>query len=146
MCKSKHFFFAFPFSLQLCAGYQWDYGKPKKMVGNQGVSIHTRFRICCFMHATVFNLGFVFLGLATGSKYCSRRLIRTFIGECQTDTSKTIALKTHGRAHPQSESKYEKAILIIRNPYDAILAEFNRGESMNKTAIVDRSAFESKSE
>ena len=144
MCKSKHFFFAFPFSLQLCAGYQWAYGKPKKWWEiKECPSIHgLEFVILCML----FNLGFVFLGLATGSKYCSRRLIRTFIGECQTDTSKTIALKTHGRAHPQSESKYEKAILIIRNPYDAILAEFNRGESMNKTAIVDRSAFESKSE
>lgn len=68
------------------------------------------------------------------------------MGERQTDNSKTIAIKTHKAAVHFSQSKhYDKAILIFRNPFDAILAEFNR-QRAGKIRTVNRSIFNSTGE
>ena len=84
-------------------------------------------------------------GLATGSKYCSRRLRGTFIGECVRDTSRTIAIKTHQFSKLfKRGQRFQKAVLIIRNPLNTILAEFHRQEG-GKVKNVERDVFTSES-
>lgn len=79
-------------------------------------------------------------GIASTSVYCG--VVReTFFAECKRDKSKTIVIKTHRLATNESIDKFDKAILIIRNPYDAILAEFNRRHA-NKTSAADREEFD----
>ena len=49
--------------------------------------------------------------------------IRGFPGEGIQNTS-VLAIKTHSELN--ATMKFKRAILIVRNPKDAILAEFNR--------------------
>ena len=61
-------------------------------------------------------------GLMTGSVYQDQTLLKNgFPGEGIQD-GRVIVVKTH----ELRRSNYTKAILIIRDPYEAILAEFNR--------------------
>ena len=83
-------------------------------------------------------------GTATGSIYCDG-LRKTFIAECKKDTSHTIAIKTHKSARDDNMKLYDKVILIIRNPFDAILAQFNLMHG-NHTSLADREMFNSKGE
>ena len=43
-----------------------------------------------------------------------------------------IVVKTHNGGN---QGTYDRAILLIRNPYDAILSEFNRRNSANKSHV-----------
>ncbi|XP_070185073.1 WSCD family member GA21586-like [Littorina saxatilis] len=72
-------------------------------------------------------------GIYTGSVYNDKQLIRGgFLGESVRDGT-VVAIKTHlvEKDHP-----YERAILIIRNPYDAMFAEFNRRGSNNHVGVA----------
>ena len=74
-------------------------------------------------------------GIATGSVF-DGFIRKTFKGEklCPTD-KEVFVIKTHFASNRISRQKrkctrkrvpYKKAVLILRNPYDAILAEYNR--------------------
>ncbi|XP_059144284.1 WSCD family member CG9164-like [Physella acuta] len=64
-------------------------------------------------------------GIFTGSEYNDKKL-RThgFLGEGVANSS-TILVKTH-KCDAATLKRYEKAVLLIRHPYEAIKAEFNR--------------------
>ena len=64
-------------------------------------------------------------GILTGSVYNDLTLKKNgFPGEHVRNRS-VILIKTHD-ALPGSAHAYERAVLLLRNPYDSILAEFNR--------------------
>nr|XP_002735861.2 PREDICTED: WSC domain-containing protein 2-like [Saccoglossus kowalevskii] len=64
-------------------------------------------------------------GIYTGSIYNDKSLKREgFDGEGFTDNS-VIVVKTHEWDN-HTLSKYQKAVLIVRDPFDAIRSEFNR--------------------
>ncbi|XP_064612581.1 WSCD family member AAEL009094-like [Liolophura sinensis] len=64
-------------------------------------------------------------GIATGSVYRDYALkLYGFPGEGVANTS-VIAVKTHEWG-PQERAKFDRCVLIIREPYGALLAEFNR--------------------
>ncbi|XP_067670759.1 WSCD family member GA21586-like [Haliotis asinina] len=78
-------------------------------------------------------------GIATGSDFFDKKLeAGGFIGEKKMDTS-TIAVKTHDLYKPLSGKPLrgiKRAILIIRNPYKAMVADFNREQSKNHVGTV----------
>ncbi|XP_060806731.1 WSCD family member AAEL009094 [Amyelois transitella] len=64
-------------------------------------------------------------GIVTGSIYMDYGLkLHGFPAENTTDGS-VLVVKTHG-APPLDTYKFDAAVLLIRNPRDAILADFNR--------------------
>ena len=67
-----------------------------------------------------------------------------FIGECRKSNSGTIVIKTHllPRRHRYT---YDKVALLVRNPFDAIVAEYNR-ILVGKLAVAPRQAFQSERE
>ena len=68
-----------------------------------------------------------------------------FIGECVRDTSRTIAIQTHQFSKLSKKGqRFQKAVLIIRNPLNTILAVFNRQEG-GKVKTVERDVFTSES-
>ncbi|XP_039254712.2 sialate:O-sulfotransferase 1-like isoform X1 [Styela clava] len=66
-------------------------------------------------------------GIFTGSVYSDVDLYQHgFIGEILPwNSRRTSVIKTHYIV-PKEATKFDEAILIIRSPYDAIMAEFNR--------------------
>ena len=73
-------------------------------------------------------------GIFTGSIYCDEYLKVTFPGELVVSGS-VLAIKTHHadtRALPMDvqlvlkKELYDKAIVLVRNPFDALLSEANR--------------------
>ena len=86
----------------------------------------------------------IIAGIATGSQYCSRRTRDTFIGQCEKDTSKTIAVNTHQFGESiKRKSRFDKVILILRNPYDVIIDEFGR-RTVKTTATGEKTRFKTK--
>ncbi|XP_063833242.1 WSCD family member AAEL009094 [Ostrinia nubilalis] len=82
-------------------------------------------------------------GIVTGSIYMDHSLrVHGFPAENITDGS-VLVVKTH-EAPPIGRDKFKSAILLIRNPRDAILADFNR---LHKGHIgtAPKSAFKKKS-
>ncbi len=68
-------------------------------------------------------------GICTGSIYCDGGLMRSgFVGETVHDGSVLVA-KAHTPDYKKSHTKYGSAILLIRNPFDAMVAERNRQNS-----------------
>lgn len=68
-------------------------------------------------------------GIYTGSKYNERRIYEEsgFLGELEDfQNGKTIAIKNHGLDYVE---KAAAVLLIMRNPYDAFKAEFNRKQT-----------------
>ena len=55
------------------------------------------------------------------------------LGESVTDAS-VLAVKTHEH-NPNSKFKFNKVILVVRDPYEALQAEFNRQYSNNTSHI-----------
>jgi len=51
-------------------------------------------------------------------------VISGLLGEMLSDYSKTIVIKKH--EYPMKMGPEQNVILIIRNPFDAYIAEFNR--------------------
>ena len=83
---------------------------------------------------------FVFIpGLYTGSIYRDPGLLHSghFPGEEYQD-GRVVVVKTHGML---DSSEYQRAVLLIRNPFDAILAEYNRQQTQNQTQIAARDSF-----
>ncbi|XP_014679903.1 PREDICTED: WSCD family member AGAP003962-like, partial [Priapulus caudatus] len=61
----------------------------------------------------------------TGSIYRDQGLLKHgFPGE-SVHNSTVIAIKTHEYG-PETRRKYARAVLLVRNPFDTLLAEFNR--------------------
>ena len=82
------------------------------------------------MQPCIIVLGDLFLhilGIYTGSIYHDSTLRkRGFPGEGTKGTS-VVVTKTHeGLCTRKGHPLYERAILVIRNPYDSMIAEFNR--------------------
>ncbi|OWF48649.1 WSCD family member AAEL009094-like [Mizuhopecten yessoensis] len=70
-------------------------------------------------------------GMATGSAYTDKSLKRDgFPGEGQTNGS-VIAVKTHVWGQ-EERARYVRAILLIRDPFEALLSEFNRRHGGHK--------------
>ncbi|KPI93167.1 WSCD family member CG9164 [Papilio xuthus] len=81
-------------------------------------------------------------GIVTGSVSLDYSLRKQgFPAENISDGS-VLVVKTH-KYPPKNVNKFESAILLIRNPRDAILAEFNRINS-GHTGIAPKSAFDMK--
>lgn len=79
-----------------------------------------------------------FVGIYTGSIYVDSVLKRNgFPGEGVINGSVTF-IKTHSKP----SNKYEKAVLLVRNPYECILSEFNRQRSKSHTGIVPYSRYQ----
>lgn len=67
----------------------------------------------------------IFSGLGTTSCYCDDMLrVNGFPYECNTEFSKNIVVKTHEANHAQ-QYNFKKIVLLIRNPYDAIVSYAN---------------------
>ena len=73
-------------------------------------------------------------GIFTGSIYCDELLKITFPGEFIVSGS-VVAVKTHHADSPElpkdvqlflKKKVYDKAIVLVRNPFDALLSEANR--------------------
>lgn len=78
--------------------------------------------ICFFMR---ISGSWVSIGIFTGSVYKDFALLRNgFPGESITD-GRVLVVKTH-ESGPAARNHFQKAILLIRKPGEAILAEFNR--------------------
>jgi hypothetical protein len=72
----------------------------------------------------VFNVLFI-SGVLTGSVYKDYALMKNgFPGESITNGS-VIAIKTH-EFGPDALSAFDRAVLLVRDPFASILAEFNR--------------------
>ncbi|XP_060603790.1 WSCD family member GA21586-like [Ruditapes philippinarum] len=62
-------------------------------------------------------------GIGTSSVYCDGSLkVRGFPHECQHDMTKTVVVKTHETRH---FNMFTKIVLLLRNPYDALLSFAN---------------------
>ncbi|KAL4237959.1 hypothetical protein ACF0H5_002669 [Mactra antiquata] len=67
-------------------------------------------------------------GLGTSSCYCDEDLHNSgFPFECHTDKSKTLVVKAHG-IECYETYRFQKVVLLIRNPYDALLSYANFAE------------------
>merc|ERR1719362_1825564 len=87
-------------------------------------------------------------GYATGCIYNDGALKKgDFPGEGLVD-KRVIAIKTHrasDETRPDLPKKYDRVVLLIRNPMDTMLAEFNRRKSEhNHTGIAPLSEFSGK--
>lgn len=80
-------------------------------------------------------------GVFTGSVYCDQILKANFPGESVV-SGNVIAVKTHhanSRSLPKDvqftlrKEVYDKAIVLVRNPFDALLSEANRRWNSNPT-------------
>ena len=81
----------------------------------------------------------------TGSVYNYGGLIKGgFPGERYTD-GRVIAVKTH-HSGLQDKDKFRRVVLLLRNPFDAILAEFNRQKAKGQTKTINREAFNAEGE
>ncbi len=64
--------------------------------------------------------------MLTGSVYKDYALLKNgFPGESVTDASRVIAVKTH-EFGPDALGAFDRAVLLVRDPFASILAEFNR--------------------
>ncbi|XP_067675489.1 WSCD family member GA21586-like [Haliotis asinina] len=79
-------------------------------------------------------------GLATGSVHHDRSLLGVFCGEDRADHS-VVAIKTHLR-YPNNTFTPDKVLLLIRNPYHAIVANFNRIYSGRHTGTAPTEAWQ----
>ena len=81
------------------------------------------------------------LGILTGSIYTDPSLIRNgFLAGGFTD-GRVIATKTHCPILPQkckSSGYYDKVIMLIRNPWDALLSNLNLGQAGHTGVAQDK--------
>ncbi|XP_078486714.1 sialate:O-sulfotransferase 1-like [Ciona intestinalis] len=84
-------------------------------------------------------------GLYTGSIYSDEHIYRKgFLGEIEKwESSKCAIIKSH-KDTLQFSSHFDKLILVIRNPFDAILSEYNRCLSDSHTGFANQSSFTGK--
>ncbi|KAH3796931.1 hypothetical protein DPMN_150507 [Dreissena polymorpha] len=77
-------------------------------------------------------------GVLTGSLYNDRQLLTAFEGEGQTE--RVIVIKTHELAMRHNHM-FNRAVLLVRNPYDTILAWYNFERSKSHKGYMDRVDF-----
>lgn len=83
----------------------------------------------------------LFLGIYTGCDYTDDDLKRNgFLGENITDGS-TVVVKTHEWEPETRLQHFQKAVLLIRNPYDAILSNFHLRHSKSHTGMATTEEF-----
>lgn len=86
---------------------------------------------------------FISLGYYTGSVYSEAHLFKHFKGE-GTANGSTVAIKTHFPGDVKKKhGRYQRAVLIVREPGEAIMAELNR-QRFNQTARLNNDDFASK--
>lgn len=68
---------------------------------------------------------FIYSGILTGSIYKDYGLLKSGFPAEYVVNSSVLVVKTHEWG-PNAWTKFMKAILLIRDPSEAILAEFNR--------------------
>lgn len=90
----------------------------------------------------LYNLCDIPAGYYTGSIYSEPALYKYFKGEMTADVS-TIAIKTHSPANEEKYRGYRRAVVIIREPGEAVMAETNRLK-INHTARLDEERIKSK--
>lgn len=80
-------------------------------------------------------------GIWTGNAKSSSKLKQAgwLAEDLECNAGVTIAVKTH-RWHTMKKCAYSKVIMVVRNPFYAFIAEFNR-EVASKTAEVEASAY-----
>ena len=97
-------------------------------------------------------------GVFTGSIYCDQSLKRVFPGE-QVVGGGVLAVKTHQCDSTElpldvqkalGKKSYDKAIVLVRDPFDALISEANRRWNTRRTidshvGLADEAAFLSKS-
>lgn len=87
-------------------------------------------------------------GLHSGSVYWDAKANGSMEGSKVCPVNKVLIVKTHAKGNGIPKPKcgdiktldYRKAIFLTRNPYNSILAEFNRRHA-NKTTAVSRDMF-----
>lgn len=94
----------------------------------------------CETHQLTFPFLSLVQGLATGSVHHDRSLLDVFCGEERADHS-VVAIKTHLR-YPDNTFTPDKVLLVIRNPYHAIVANFNRVFSGQHTGTAPIKAWQ----
>ena len=89
-----------------------------------------------------FHLMLLFLsGIGTSSVYCFKPLLQQgFPFECERRGEKVLVVKTHGFDRNSLKS-FERVILIIRNPFNALLAFFNYAQTINQTGYAGVKSF-----
>ena len=68
---------------------------------------------------------FPVLGVSTGSAYKDTALLKNGFPAESVSNGSVIAVKTHEWGKVTRE-RFDTAILLVRDPFDSILAEFNR--------------------
>lgn len=99
-------------------------------------------------HINVALRFFLLSGLYTGSVYYDSKANEILTGSKVCPIGNVLIVKTHSLGNGLRRLKcgeiqtldYRKAVYIVRNPYNAILAEFNR-EQGGKVATVTRETF-----
>ncbi|XP_076804204.1 sialate:O-sulfotransferase 2-like [Clavelina lepadiformis] len=84
-------------------------------------------------------------GIYTGSVYSDQPLTaKGFFGEMDPwNSGRTLVIKDHifHQQYTHFPAGYDKVILIIRDPYETLLAEFNRRGTKNHTGVVAEEKF-----
>nr|XP_039251256.1 uncharacterized protein LOC120328782 isoform X1 [Styela clava] len=125
---------------------------------NRGINSHQRFKTWPYPRTGVVSFpgsGNTWTrhliqqasGLWTGSVYSDRSLFAGgFLAELdECDDNSTVAVKAHfPRLDASSYCKFERVILVIRDPYRAVLSEFNWRSTSRHTGVADPRLFKSK--
>ncbi|GAV08051.1 hypothetical protein RvY_17802 [Ramazzottius varieornatus] len=83
-------------------------------------------------------------GIWTGSSYPDNELYNGgFYGELVND-QKVIVIKTHTFGKKATKHNYQKAILLIRKPEDAILAKWNQYKTRTHTGIAKGESYDTR--
>ena len=67
----------------------------------------------------------IFSGILTGSVYRDYALLKNGFPAESISNGSVLAVKTHEYG-PQALEDFDKAILLVRDPFSSVLAEFNR--------------------
>ncbi|KAK3097608.1 hypothetical protein FSP39_011358 [Pinctada imbricata] len=79
-------------------------------------------------------------GLYTGSIYCDDTLQNAGLGECLTNLTDRVLVE---KVHEPNYRGYDRVVLLVRNPFDAIRSFFNYKFAGHKKAL-DRVPYQSK--
>ncbi|XP_072172244.1 sialate:O-sulfotransferase 2-like [Diadema setosum] len=82
-------------------------------------------------------------GISTGSIYCDKALKKGgFVGECKRATCGcTVVVKIHHIDGRFKAYPWQRGILLMRNPYDALIAEYNRLKGRGHVKHAPRTTF-----
>ncbi|KAL8602156.1 hypothetical protein ACOMHN_007425 [Nucella lapillus] len=84
-------------------------------------------------------------GIYTGSVYGRRGDLELWAWGYRGEgisNGRVIAVKTHGVPfRPSPVSAYQRAIVVVRNPFDAMFADFNRRSSLSHTGTAPSAAY-----